>query len=66
MIDETLLTEGDRVALELDTTRSAPIQKAVEAVLRNQMIEKLEQQHAQGYSRHPTKQGEFDVSVEEQ
>ncbi|MBV9787467.1 MAG: ribbon-helix-helix protein, CopG family [Chloroflexi bacterium] len=65
-IDEPLLTEVDRVILELRTTRSAFIREALEAALRHHNIQKLEQQHAQGYSQHPVEQGEFDIWTDEQ
>ncbi|HEY0604030.1 MAG TPA: ribbon-helix-helix domain-containing protein [Herpetosiphonaceae bacterium] len=65
-IDEPLLTEVDRVILELHTTRSAFIRDALEAALRHHNIRKLEQQHAQGYNRHPVEQGEFDIWADEQ
>ena len=65
-IDEPLLVQVDRVTAELQTTRSAFIRAALEAALRRHGIRKREQQHAQGYARHPVAAGEFDVWVEEQ
>jgi metal-responsive CopG/Arc/MetJ family transcriptional regulator len=65
-IDEPLLTEVDRTIAELQTTRSAFIREALEAALRRHDIRKLEQQHAQGYARHPLTPGEFDEWTDEQ
>ncbi len=65
-IDEPLLSQVDRVILELQTTRSAFIREALEAALRRHAIQKLEQQHADGYQQHPVVPGEFDVWVDEQ
>ena len=36
-----------------------PSEDAINLALRNQKIIALEQQHAQGYANHPSKQGEF-------
>jgi metal-responsive CopG/Arc/MetJ family transcriptional regulator len=65
-IDESLLAEIDRVTSSLAMTRSDFMQIALELALRNQKIIALEQQHAQGYARHPIKQGEFDGWESEQ
>lgn len=65
-IDESLLEEVDRTTLELNTTRSAFVRSALQAAIERHSIEKLEQQHAQGYLRHPVKAGEFDVWQTEQ
>ncbi len=65
-IDEPLLAEVDRVSAELNTTRSAFIREALEAALRRHRVAELEQQHAQGYAKHPVEPGEFDVWIAEQ
>lgn len=65
-IDEPLLNQVDRAVVELGTTRSAFIREALEMALRRHAIEKLEQQHAQGYAQQSVKAGEFDVWTEEQ
>ncbi|HEY0735011.1 MAG TPA: hypothetical protein VGD69_08910 [Herpetosiphonaceae bacterium] len=65
-INAVLLTEVDRIVLELHTTRSAFIQEALEAVLRRHNIQKLEEQHAQGYRQQPLETGEFDIWIDEQ
>ena len=61
-IDEPLLSEVDRVTGEMHTTRSAFIREALETALRRHNIQKLEQQHAEGYIKHPVEPGEFDMS----
>ncbi len=65
-IDEPLLAEVDRVIAERNTTRSAFIREALEAALRRHRVAELEQQHAQGYAKHPVEPGEFDVWIAEQ
>lgn len=65
-IDEPLLQNVDRVAEELQTSRSAFIREALEAALRRHRVLQLEQQHKQGYANHPVELGEFDVWLDEQ
>jgi metal-responsive CopG/Arc/MetJ family transcriptional regulator len=65
-IDEALLHAVDQVTTELHTTRSAFIREALEAALRRHTVQKLEQQHAQGYLQQPVEPGEFDVWADEQ
>ena len=60
-IDEPLLEEVDEVIQDLKTTRSAFIRSALRVALRQHVISKLEQEHAEGYARHPVTPGEFDV-----
>ena len=59
-VDESLLAEVDKVTRSLAMTRTAFVLIALELALRNQKTIALEQQHAQGYARHPTKPGEID------
>lgn len=59
-IDESLLVEVDRVSRALKTTRSAFICDVLRLVLRQPTIAELEQQHIQGYMKHPVLAGEFD------
>ncbi len=61
-IDESLLAEVDRATQDLKTTRSAFIRAALQLALRRHVIGKLEQEHAQGYARHPVTPDEFDRS----
>jgi len=65
-IDESLLEAGDQVSQDLRTSRSAFIRAALHLALRRHAIEKLEQQHAQGYAKSPVQPGEFDVWQAEQ
>ena len=51
-IDESLLTEVDKVIQSLNTTRSAFMREALQLALRQYRIDLLEQQHAEGYARH--------------
>jgi Arc/MetJ-type ribon-helix-helix transcriptional regulator len=60
-IDEPLLDEVDHVIQDLKTTRSAFIRSALQLALRKHAISKLEQQHTEGYARHPVAPGEFDI-----
>ena len=65
-VDESLLAEVDRVTRQLSMTRAAFVRVALELALRNQKTIALEQQHAQGYARHPVKPDEFDEWDSEQ
>jgi len=65
-IDEPLLAEVDQVIHDLKTTRSAFIRSALQSALRQYAVSKLEQQHAEGYAKHPVAPGEFDVWESEQ
>ncbi len=60
-VDESLLAEVDRVSCSLSITRTDFARIALELALRNQKTIALEQQHAQGYARHPLRSGEFEV-----
>jgi len=59
-VDESLLAEVDRATQQLSMTRADFARIALELALRNQKTIALEQQHAQGYARHPSQPGEFD------
>lgn len=59
-IDESLLAEVDRVTDSLAMTRADFTRIAFELALRNEKTIAMEQQHAQGYARHPAKLEEFD------
>lgn len=65
-IDEPLLDEVDQVIQDLKTTRSAFIRSALQIALREYAISKLEQQHEEGYAKHPVAPGEFDIWESEQ
>ena len=65
-INESLLSEVDQAIRELKISRSVFIRSALMLALRNHTILKSEQQHAEGYARHPVLAGEFDVWENEQ
>lgn len=65
-IDEPLLHDVDQAIQDLKTTRSAFIRAALQLALRQHAISKLEQQHAEGYAKHPIAPGEFDIWESEQ
>ncbi|MFN2455649.1 MAG: CopG family transcriptional regulator [Pyrinomonadaceae bacterium] len=65
-VDESLLAEVDRVTRQLSMTRADFARIALELAVRNQKTIALEQQHAQGYARHPAQPGEFDEWETEQ
>jgi metal-responsive CopG/Arc/MetJ family transcriptional regulator len=59
-VDESLLAEVDRATHSLAISRAAFVRIALELALRNQKTIALEQQHAQGYARHPVEPNEID------
>ncbi len=65
-LDESLLAEVDHATEDLHTTLSAFIRSALRLALRRYIKAKLEQQHAEGYARHPVTPEEFYVWEEEQ
>ena len=65
-IDEILLEQVDHLIVALGTTRSAFIREALQVALRKYAVGVLEEQHEQGYARHPVRPGEFDVWAAEQ
>lgn len=52
-IEESMLTEVERVTRALDMTREDFVRTALERALQQQEIIALEQKHARGYDRHP-------------
>jgi metal-responsive CopG/Arc/MetJ family transcriptional regulator len=65
-IDEPLLDEVGRVIQNLKTNRSAFIRSALQLALRQYVVSKLEQEHIEGYTKHPVEPGEFDIQGSEQ
>jgi len=65
-IEESLLEEVDNVTRDLETTRSAFIRSALRLALHRYVVSKMEQQHAEGYAKHPVTPEEFDVWESEQ
>jgi len=58
-VDESLIAEVDRVTRSLAMTRADFARLALELALRHQKTIALEQQHRQGYARHPAQADEF-------
>ncbi len=58
-LDEKLVMEVDRAVEKLGTTRSAFTRQALRQALETIHVKILEQQHREGYTRQPAKQGEF-------
>lgn len=65
-LDENLVEEVDRAAQVLGTTRSAFTRDALREALTRLKEKELEQQHREGYARHPAGKGEFDLWEDEQ
>ena len=65
-LEEDLLRAVDRVVKKLATTRSAFIREALRDALAKFNAARLENQHRQGYARHPVASSEFDVWDDEQ
>ncbi len=65
-VEESLIAEIDRVTRSLAMTRADFARVALELALRHQKTIALEQQHAQGYARHPTELTEVDEWEPEQ
>ena len=65
-LDEALVTEVDRAARVLRTTRSAFTRDALRDALARLRERELERKHREGYERHPVEPGEFDAWLSEQ
>jgi len=65
-LDEDLVKTVDRVAKQLNTSRSAFTRKALREALARYSHEQLERKHRQGYARHPVTANEFSVWEAEQ
>lgn len=65
-LDETLVTEVDRVIKKLGTTRSAFTRDALRYALRRAQEKEMERKHREGYKRKPVKRGEFSDFEDEQ
>jgi metal-responsive CopG/Arc/MetJ family transcriptional regulator len=60
-LDEELVKEVDRVSAKLHTSRSAFTRMALAAALERYKLDQLEQQHRQGYAKHPVAAEEFSI-----
>jgi metal-responsive CopG/Arc/MetJ family transcriptional regulator len=65
-LDEDLIQAVDKVTRRLGTTRSAFTREALREALIKQNIERLEQQHRQGYENRPVARDEFSAWEDEQ
>ena len=65
-LDEDLLAEVDEAVHALNTARSTFMRAALQLALRQRKNEKLERQHAAGYTHYPVKPAEFDSWEAEQ
>jgi len=58
-LDENLVSEVDKTARRIGTTRSAFTRDALRSALKNIRMKELERKHREGYTRKPVKGGEF-------
>ena len=65
-LDEELVQEIDQITRELKTSRSAFARLALREAIETYKIRKLEEQHREGYRRHPVTDDEFSLWDEEQ
>ena len=65
-LDDELVQKVDRVAKQLQTSRSAFTRRALREALSRYNIEQLERKHRQGYERHPVTIDDFSVWENEQ
>ncbi len=65
-VDDTLLTEIDRMTRLLSMSRANFIRAALELALRNENMLALEHQHAQGYKKQSSQVSEFSEWESEQ
>ncbi len=65
-LEERLVTEVDRVARRLGTTRSAFTRGALRDALRRLRVRELERKHRDGYRSKPVRKDEFKVWEGEQ
>ena len=64
-LDEQLVQAVDKVAKQLRTTRSAFAREALREALHRYRVAQREQQHREGYRKHPVRRGEFSVRERE-
>jgi len=65
-LEEDLLREVDRTVKKLRTSRSGLIRTSLRQYLKTVSERLLEDQHREGYARHPVRKGEFDAWETEQ
>lgn len=65
-LDEDLVEAVDRIARQMNTSRSAFTRKALREALARCSLEQQESRHRQGYEKHPVTTDEFSVWEAEQ
>ena len=65
-LDEELIDKVDRIAKEMNTTRSALTRAALRAAIKDLETKRLEEKHRMGYERHPSTKEEFGLWLDEQ
>jgi len=65
-LDEELVDLVDSVVTDLKTTRSAFTRDALREAIQRYRVKQLEEQHRQGYLKHPVEPGEVDIWEDEQ
>lgn len=65
-LDESLVSDVDRAAKRMGTTRSAFTRDALRSALGRLRTKELERKHRDGYTRKPTKREEFRIWEREQ
>jgi metal-responsive CopG/Arc/MetJ family transcriptional regulator len=65
-LDDELVENVDKIVKKLHTNRSAFTREALQAALNKYNALQLEQQHYQGYRKHPVEDVEFSIWEEEQ
>ena len=65
-LDDELVERVDKIALELQTTRSAFTREALREAVRNYQDRQLELRHQEGYAAKPVGKKEFGVWESEQ
>ena len=65
-LEEDLVDAVDRAAHRLNQSRSAFAREALRAALARLEMQMLEQQHREGYLKHPVRPGEFSDFEDEQ
>ncbi len=65
-LEDELLQRGEAVSQALHLSFSAFMQQALQLALQRQRVQALEQQHQQGYRKHPVTEDEFSDWEDEQ
>ena len=65
-LDDDLVSQVDKTAKLLHTTRSAFTREALRRALRVAHVTQLEEKHRRGYALHPVEKNEFSVREKDQ